>query len=379
MRPSRLLTPAIRPTQEAIVNRDELNRLQAVESFPCLTITMPTHRTHPENKQDPIRLQNLTRQAEEKLIAEVGKREAAPLLRRLEALTAGLDLDHLRDGLALFVNSDYSESFAVPHVLEERVVVDATFYVRDLVRATNRSYRYRVLTLTEKPIRHFEAVRDDLVEITAGKFPMTHERPGGDQRMPGGKGINKSALRDEYLSQFFRDVDAEYRRLTAGDPLPLVLVGIGNYLPIYQGVMRNPEQVLTTVTGSHDVTTAHELSKIVWPAARAAFTERREARLGELNAAMSDGKQISGVQEVWSVVAAGRAATLFVEEGFRYPAKRSDDGMWLTPMSDTTGEDTMDDAVDEIITATLDKGGEVIFVDDGVLEQAGRIALIARY
>jgi hypothetical protein len=340
---------------------------------------MPTHRTHPDNLQDPIRLRNLVKQAQEALVAEVDKRPAEPVLAQLDAIVATLDLDHLLDGLALFANSEFSEAVTVPHTIEERVVIDSTFYIRDLVRATNRAQRYWVLALTEKPVRLFEAVRDDMTEITAGKFPMVHERPGGDQRMPGGKGINKSALRDEYLRQFFRDVDAEYRRITANDPLPLILVGIGNYLAMYQDVMQNPSHVLATVTGSHDVTTAHELSRIVWPEAKAAFAERRQARLGELDAALAGGRLASGVQEAWSAATQGRGATLFVEDGFRYPAQLGEDGMWLIPTEDVTGTDTMDDAVDEIITAVLDKGGEVIFVEDGVLEQAEHIALVTRY
>jgi hypothetical protein len=361
------------------MDRNDLRRLEAVETYPSLTITLPTHRTHPDNRQDPIRLRNLVNQAGERLVAEAGRRAAQPVLARLDDLVAGVDLRHALDGLALFANQDYAESFMVPHLLEERIVIDATFYVRDLVRAANRAVRYRVLVLSEKPTRLFVAERDDLTEITAGKFPMTHERPGGDQRMPGGQGINKSALRDEYFNQFLREVDAEYRRLAAADPLPVVLVGTGNNLAAYQAVMVNPEQVLTTVTGSHDVTTASELSKLVWPAAKEAFTALRAARLEALAEAMAGGRVVSGIQEVWTTASEGRGDTLYVEDGYVYPAALSADGAWVTPAGDTRGPDTMDDAVDEIITAVLDKGGSVVFADPGVLEQAGRIVLTLRY
>ena len=39
----------------------------------------------------------------------------------------------------------------------------------------------------------------------------------------------------------------------------------------------------------------------------------------------------------------------------------------------------MDDAVDEVITAVLDKGGQAVFVEDGELAVHDRIALILRY
>jgi len=39
----------------------------------------------------------------------------------------------------------------------------------------------------------------------------------------------------------------------------------------------------------------------------------------------------------------------------------------------------MDDAVDETITMVLDKGGQVVFVEDGELALHDRIAMILRY
>jgi len=39
----------------------------------------------------------------------------------------------------------------------------------------------------------------------------------------------------------------------------------------------------------------------------------------------------------------------------------------------------IDDAVDELLETVLQKGGRVVFVDDGTLNQHGRIAAILRY
>jgi hypothetical protein len=39
----------------------------------------------------------------------------------------------------------------------------------------------------------------------------------------------------------------------------------------------------------------------------------------------------------------------------------------------------MDDAVDSLVEAVLDKGGRVIFTDSGVLQQHNRVAMILRY
>jgi hypothetical protein len=45
------------------MNRHEIHLLQQIRGYPVLTITLPTHRTSPDNRQDLIRVKNLVEQA----------------------------------------------------------------------------------------------------------------------------------------------------------------------------------------------------------------------------------------------------------------------------------------------------------------------------
>ena len=157
------------------MNRQDILALEALRGYPCLTITLPTHRTSPDNRQDPIRLKNLGREVAERLTAELGKREVEAVLRSLDELVETIDHAQNLDGLALFVSADLARAERLPFTLAERVVVDESFFTRDLLFAMNRSPRYWVLALSEQPTRLFEASRDSLEELTAGSlFPMTH-------------------------------------------------------------------------------------------------------------------------------------------------------------------------------------------------------------
>ena len=127
------------------MNRHDLTELQQAHAYPCLTITLPTHRTYPDNKQDPIRVKNLVTEATNRLRGEFSKRELAPVLSRLDAIVAGIDYNHTLDGLLLAVNHEIAREFVLPFSLSERVVVDDTFFTRDLIRAFNRTRRYWVV------------------------------------------------------------------------------------------------------------------------------------------------------------------------------------------------------------------------------------------
>ena len=147
------------------MNRHEVRLLQQIRQYPCVTITMPTHRSAPQNKQDPVRLKNLAAEAANRLLGEFSKREIETVLSRLDRLVAEVDFRNTTDGLALFVNQDFARAVYLPFSTKERVVVDETFATRDLVYGLNHSSRYWVLVLSEKPTRLYEGDNDTLVEI----------------------------------------------------------------------------------------------------------------------------------------------------------------------------------------------------------------------
>lgn len=351
------------------MNRSDIQQLQSVHEYPALSILLPTHRSHPENRQDAIRLRNLVNQASERLRAELPPQDATPIVERLNRLATQVDYRHLLDGLSLFVSRQFSGQFYLPFPVQERIVVDRSFATRDLVYALNRSPRYRVLVLSEKPTRLYEATRDVLTEIETGGFPMTYAGPGVSEPLPGGFGIRRSAHRDEHMRRFFRQVDTALGEVTGAEALPIVLVGVERYLAFFEEVSRSKRPVLARLTGSHDKTPAARLAQRVWPLAQAALAEQRRLALKELDTQ----PHVSGIDEAWRKAQSGRGKLLFVEEGYRYPARYQAESEKLIAADDAP------DAVDDLIETMLSKGGQVIFVEDGSLSAHHRLALSLRY
>ncbi len=361
------------------MNRHDVHLLQQISGYPAITITLPTHRSRPENKQDPIRVRNLVNEATRRLLQEFSKREIEPILDKLERLVQDINFSYTLDGLVLCVNRSFARAFFLPFSLKERIVIDNTFFTRDLVFALNRTPRYWTLVLSEKPTRLFESTRDSLVEIKEGGFPMIHEGPGGEQPLPGGVGVQKSAYRDERHRQFFRQVDAALKPFLADDPLPLVVVGVDRFLSFFQEVTNHRNHILTTVTGSYGESSPHKLAELVWPLVQVNLAEQRKAVLSELEKAVSERKFVATIGEVWRLAKEGRGRLLLVEEDFHFPAQVDETGMHLTAAEDPTAPGVMDDAVDDVIETVLSKQGQVAFVDNGKLAAHQRIALILRY
>ncbi|MBI1294901.1 hypothetical protein GC175_08085 [bacterium] len=361
------------------MNRHDILVLQQISGYPCVTITLPTHRTSPQNRQDPVRVKNLLKEATDRLLSEFDKREIDPLLVRMENLAESIDFRHVHDGLVLCVNQDVGHLFHLPYTIPERVIIDKSFFTRDLVYVMNRHLRYWTLVLSEQPTRLFEATRDDLIEIREEGFPLTHEGPGGAQPLPGGFGVQRSAYRDEQHRQFFRQVDSALRPFLVDDPLPLVVVGVDRFLSFFNEVSEHKDAIVATLNGSHDRTSPHELGKLVWPLLSDHFAEQKQTALSALDQAVGEKKYASAIGEVWHLAQQGRGKLLLVEENYHQPARLDESGMHLIPTDEATGPEMMEDAVDEIIEIVLRKQGQVVFVPDGVLEAHQRIALVLRF
>jgi hypothetical protein len=361
-----------------MICRTELKRLQGQRDYPSLSLLAPTHRTAPAKKKDRIVVKNLAAEGLDRLQGEFRKRDVAGLVQNLNRLVDRVDWEHGLEGLALFVSRDVAKAVQLPFRPRARVVIDETFATRDLVYTLNRAPRYRVLVLTEKPTRLFDATTNVLTEYTDKPFPMVHTGPGGASRLPGGPGINRSAVRDEAHRQFFRRVDDALAAIQKEDHVPVVVVGVERYLAFYQEVSKDPDAIVGVVAGSHDDPNPAALGRLVWPVFKSGATLRRTRALARLHEAVSANRHASGIDQVWRAAFEKRCQILLVETGFEHPADLSPQGDRLLAYTGR-GAAALDDAVDEVIERVIADGGDVFLYDPGVLDLHQRIAAVLRY
>ena len=217
------------------MNRDELIQLQSIKEYPSVSILMPTHRSFSENQQDSIRLKNLAKQAEARLLAEFPKSEVKIITDKINSIIEEIDINYLMDGLAIFANKQYSGKFMLQFPVKERVTVDTTFLTRDLVFAMNRTQPYYVLVLGDKSSQVYSGVRDSLTEVKHEGFPVINRfRQMLDEADT--KHTN-DRLEDniEKARNYFREVDREFKKLNTGS-YPLALAGVEGNIRIFKEV-----------------------------------------------------------------------------------------------------------------------------------------------
>lgn len=358
-----------------MITRQDLNQLQSLTKVPALSILLPTHRTFPDNKQDPIMVKNLVDEAKERLSTEFSSRELEPLLKQLETLVSEIDYPYALDGLALYVSHDFAQRYYLPFTVPARVVIDQTFATRDLVYGLHRSLRYWVLLLSQSSTRLLAGTGETLEEVQDQNFPMQMTGPGATTALPYD---SDSSYMDDRHRQFFQQVDSALASYIGGEDLPLIVGGVDRQISFFQEVSQDALAIVGTLNGNLDRATIHELTPQVWEMMQPVREKQRADALQELANAAGAQKVVSTIEEVWRLAQEGRGKRLLVEKNYHVPAILTDNG-GLEIVAQSGGTEVMDDAVDEIIEAVLAKGGSVVLVEDGALSAYQQIALILRY
>ncbi|MFM1864742.1 MAG: hypothetical protein RL677_522 [Actinomycetota bacterium] len=356
------------------MNRADLNELRKFRGTPVISILAPTHRHAPENQTDPILVKNLINEAKAKLLELQDKREAAITIENIDKVISEIDWENLLDGVAIYANGKGYWAYDLPFSPQPAAIVEETFAVRELVRALNRSYRYRVLALSESPTRLFLGDRDRLVEIRSG-FPLVHDGPGGKEGLPTDYGQRTSVVRDENHRQFFRKVGEALKQATKNDPAPLFITGVDRYISFWNEVA--PEfKPAAVINGSFDYMKSSELATHVWPEVERYFANQRSSMLERIEKSIASHHFAGGVSEVFEAANQSRIELLIAPEDAMIPTWLNEEKTQVNQPGDGV---EIPDVVDETVERVLDSGGSIMFLPAADLEKYGQIAAILRY
>lgn len=158
--------------------KEKLKQLSSRSDEISVTISMPTHRTHPDNRQDEVKLKNLVKEAENSLTDQFGKREAGRVIEILETTAGEIDHNYNLDSLHLFISENTAECIRLPFPVEKGdVVIDDRFDVHSLEEALEKSREYLLLLLSQGGVQLFDVMNDNIIEeIRTDGLPMSENR-----------------------------------------------------------------------------------------------------------------------------------------------------------------------------------------------------------
>jgi hypothetical protein len=379
------------------LTNDMMPELLSVEAGICLSLYMPTHRTHPDNLQDPILFKNLVKKLEQSLLQQYSASEASMMLQPFFELENNKDFwNHTLDGLAVLATADTFKTINLPVYTEELSVVADSFHTKPLRKYLQSIERYNVLGLSLHDYHIYEGNRHSLteLELPAG-IPKNIKEALGDELTEkhqtvasyGGAGRSgdmrhghggKADEVDIDAERFFRFVAKTINDHYSGPSgLPLILAA----LPEHHNLFHKVSNILSLIPGGIDVNPksvdTEELEKRAWNVMEPYYNGIIEKACNVYQQAKSNGNGSDNINDVAEAAAYGRVDTLIIEANRQIPGKIINETGSIEKGDLENPE--IDDLLDDLGELVTKMGGKVMVIPQEKMPTLTGIASVFRY
>lgn len=394
----------------ALLSKAELEALVEIQQTPCVSLYMPAHQAGPSTRQDPIRLKNLLKQAEERLTQDgMSAREVETLLKPASDLLENYDFwQHQNNGLAMFLTSNLFRCYRLPLEFEELAVVGDRFHIKPLLPLFTGDGRFYLLALSQNQVRFFEGTRYSISPIDPEDVPESiaealqydqpeaqlrfHSTATGGNRVAGhgqgvgsprgnaptyhGQGVGTSEDKSE-IHRFLQQVDSGLQPILNDQNAPLVLAGVDYLLPIYRSVSSYNNLLEQGITGNPELMSPEELHDQAWKIVEPHFQENQNQAINEYRELAGTGRATGQLQTILPATYDGQVDTLFVSLGMQQWGKFDPQQRQVEIYEENTPES--EDLLDLAAVKTLLQSGTVYAVEADQVPEDAPAAAIFRY
>jgi len=361
---------------KAITLQEKLVELLRVKEDPAVSIILYNEEKTPRNEKFKVLLKDAIKEAVKKIESEgYDKRIIRLLEEKMNKLEEKVVYENIVNTLVMFVSSNYEEIMEVPFEAKNKIIVDNSFEIRDLLRTVNRLFKYDVVLLSKKKTRFFNGFHKTLIEQSGSELPEGVEFYLENK-------INKKEDPGKQESEAMRlytiDVD-KFIRLYSDMHTPLIIMGDKKLVSYFKNNTKKPGKILGEIYGSYDDAKLSEIEKKVAEKIDELIQKRDDELLERVKEDIDRYSYVSGLQESWEVAAMKEARIMLVEHGFKVEGYSINDGLFLVFDKPESGEyEYHDDVVDDLAEMVLLQGGEVYFLSPGKLEKFDEILVTTR-
>jgi hypothetical protein len=310
-----------------MISRKKIEELINFEGNILTTITLPTHKTGEEAKQDPIRYKNLLNKTADKLSQKgLKEREIKSYLEEAYKLLQNQSFwVHIDHGLVVFISENKTDIYQVPYSVNEMTYVNDHILITPLLPMISLQGVYAVLAVSRQNIRLLECTRNECTDITPEDVPRSlesyyddmpnapvqfHTRASGEKAMFFGHGAGKEDEK-EAVEQFLGKVENSITPILNRKKIPLVVIGLEENVAMYKKANRYNRLIDDVVNSNPDQLSEADLQKGGWEKVKNYFLkDLYEAK--ELFKDASNEFTSNNLTEIIKSTVMGKTDTLFV-------------------------------------------------------------------
>ncbi|HTI92401.1 MAG TPA: hypothetical protein VL727_17525 [Puia sp.] len=347
--------------------------------LPEVSIILPFEPVISSKSELQQRLKKTVERVESELKANYSDDKATPVLIKLKNLVQSLNFYTRRSALAIFVSPTMGKVYYLDLPVNEKIIIDESFEIRDLIYSKQQLNHYLLLGLSGGSSKIYLGNCSSLI-LLKSNVPQTIHAYERDMPEKSGSFFDPNNHQEILLGNFLRHLDHGLSSILDAYPLPVFVLGPEKVLERFKRISRNEKSLVRFIVGDHEGASETEIRELMKPYIEDWRKLKEQAILLQIHQAVHGNKLEYGIKKVWQMATQKNCRLLLVENDFMYPAHHG------PQLDNIRGEDLtqsnpyfLKDAVDEVMEKVLAAGGDVEFVSNDALKEYGRVALIRLY
>lgn len=339
---------------------------------PSISLFLPFNPKMCNKKELEQKLQNLLEEVRTDIANKYPESDTGPVMKRLERIIHHLDYGSFKQSVAIFVSAEIEKVYYIDLPLEEKVIVDGAFEIRDLVYSKKDPHKYLVLVISSS---HSHIYLGNTISFMRIAFNTPEHAAAYKTDLPSRVGnFTDTAQRKELMvDKFLHHIDNGLGLILNAYPLPLFIMGPEKVMGHFKSISKHIPHVLHYIHGNFDDCSEKEIRKILESYVCDWKKVRQEEILHRLDAATGAKKIVTGISNVFRDADHKRGRLLVIEKNYTFFRTGH------THTHEGHPAHHIKDMVDETIEKVLQNGGDIEFVDPGLLEDYDHIALTLYY
>jgi len=353
--------------------------LDAVNYRPAVSVILPFEPKMSLKAELTRSLKIAADKVEREVMKDYPEEVGQLVMQKLRNIIRNLNYNTHKKSIAIYVSPVFEKILYLDMQVEEKIIVDESFEIRDLVFSKKQLQQYLVMVLSSEASRIFLSNATGFVKIVTDTprsvDVYVNDKPGRVSNFS-----DMSERKEVMMNKFLQHIDNSLDIILNAYHLPLFILGTKRILGHFKSLTRHNSSVIEYISGNYEDATFPELKNVLAPYVTDWKKVKQKDLLNQLEDAAGKGKLAVGMKDVWKEAMHQKGRLLVVEKNYMYAAEHGDaDEIIYKATEPYNSFSYIKDAVDDVMEKVLESGGDVEFVEDGFLKDYHHIALIKYY
>ncbi len=340
-----------------------------------VSVAIPLRSFSSEYRENNIALGNQVSEAEKILNARgTDKREIAEIVENIKSAEASLTGNTNMKSLIIYADKNFASVVKLPVELKAETIVGDYFDTRAIYKAKQQIENYYIVLVSRHRIRLIQVVNDTLVqEFSDEDFPFLNVRYFTTEQ----KELAQDSFTNNLIKEFFNVADKRLQKYIAQNHFPVILAGDIKSTSYFKEVMDDSSCVIGQPSGNFDHLAAGEIVRKVYPLIETYMQNKVKGYISNIEDIQSAHLASYDLNEIYRSISSGNVNKLYLGNNLSLKGKVVDDRL-IVDAPGISGSDSQELTINIIKKAEENKGN-IIFVEDKLLEEYNGIVLVRRY